>query len=212
MNYEEALTQVRDLPLFRSGLLQVGDVSPANLQRQLSRWKASGKVEQLRRGLYTLASPYRKVEPDPFLIANQLVEPSYVSLQSALAYNELIPEAVFEVTSITSRRRTLTYETSFGAFSYQSVQKDLFTGFSLVETAPDQWVYLARPEKALLDLIYLTPKGTEMDYLRSLRLQNTDQLDLAWMEKFVRDHGTGKLISAVKNLSLLVRAEEGEAL
>jgi predicted transcriptional regulator of viral defense system len=207
MNYREALTQVRDLPLFRSSLLQVGDVNPVNLQKQLSRWTASGKIEQLRRGLYTLASPYRKIEPHPFLIANQLVEPSYVSLQSALAYYEMIPEAVFEVTNITSRRRTTIYETDFGAFSYQFIQKDLFTGYSLAEVAAGQWVYIARPEKALLDLIYLTPKGDQMDYLETLRLQNIEQLDLFWMESFVRECGVQKLIAAVENLSLLVQTE-----
>lgn len=207
MDYEEALTQVRDLPLFRSSLLQAGDVNPVNLQKQLSRWTASGKIEQLRRGLYTLASPYRKIEPHPFLIANQLVEPSYISLQSALAYYEMIPEAVFEVTSITSRRRTTTYETDFGAFSYQFIQKGLFTGYSLAEVAAGQWVYVARPEKALLDLIYLTPKGDQMDYLETLRVQNTEQLDLFWMESFVHEFGVQKLIAAVENLSLLVQTE-----
>ncbi len=137
MKYEEALTQVRDLSLFRSSLLQVGDVDPANLQKQLSRWTAAGKIEQRRRGLYTLALPYRKIEPHPFLIANHLVEPSCISLQSALACYEWIPEVVFETTSITSRRRTVTYETGFGNFTCQFIRKDLFTGYSLVEVTSD---------------------------------------------------------------------------
>lgn len=210
MNYEDVLTYVRELPLFRSDLLQVGDVNPANLQKQLSRWTAAGKVEQLRRGLYTLASPYRKIEPHPFLIANQLVEPSYISLQSALAYYELIPEVVFEVTSITSRRRTTTYKTDFGVFTYQFVRKDLFSGFSLMEVASDQWAYIARPEKALLDLIHLTPRGDQMAYLATLRLQNMEQLDLSWMSNFVYGSGSRKLIAAVENLSLLKQMEVGE--
>lgn len=49
---------------------------------------------QLRRKLYALATPWRRVHPHPFLIANELHHPSYVSLQSALAYHGMIPEAV----------------------------------------------------------------------------------------------------------------------
>ncbi len=182
------------------------------VQKQLSRWVKSGKILQLRRGLYTLAKPYSNVTPQPFTIANQLLAPSYVSLQSALAYYALIPEAVPHVTSVTSRKRTQTFTTPLGQFSYRSLQPDLFSGFRLAEMNPTQWAYLARPEKALFDLIYLTPKGEQPAFLKSLRLQNMDLLDLKWMQNFAEEISKPKLVRAVKLLAQMAPGERYQTL
>jgi predicted transcriptional regulator of viral defense system len=64
------------------------------VRRQISRWVKVGRLHQLRRGLYALAPPYQKIVPHPFLVANRLVQGSYVSLQSALAHYGMIPEYV----------------------------------------------------------------------------------------------------------------------
>ena len=61
-----------DEPLFETSLLLAGEVNPDYLRVQLTRWKNAGRIIQLRRGLYALAPPYRKVRPHPFLIANRL--------------------------------------------------------------------------------------------------------------------------------------------
>jgi len=203
MEFHDLLFQVGDLPIFSSALLQAGDVDRANLQKQLSRWTAAGKIHQLRRGLYTLAEPYRQKDPHPFLIANRLIAPSYVSLQSALAYYDLIPESVPQVLSITSKLRSKVIETSLGSFRYHNIQSPLFSGFSLVQVSIDQSAYLARPEKALLDLIYLTKQSHTPEYLDSLRLQNLDQLDMDWMKKTAREFGLKKLVRAVDHLFII---------
>jgi predicted transcriptional regulator of viral defense system len=201
MEFDTFLAQIKDLPLFSSSLLQVGDVSPAQVHKQLSRWTKSGKLIQLRRGLYVLAEPYRKEAPHPFTVANRLLAPSYISLQSALAYYDLIPEAVPTITSVTSRKRTQTFHTPLGQFGYRSIQRDLFSGFRLVEMRPTQWAFLARPEKAVLDLVYLTPKGEQPAFINTLRLQNWNLLDLQWMQDFAAEIGKPKLIRAVNNLT-----------
>jgi hypothetical protein len=133
-------------------------------------------------------------------------------LQSALAYYGLIPEAVPQVTSVTSRKRTQTFTTPLGQFSYRSLQPDLFSGFQLVEMSPTQWAFLARPEKALLDLVYLTPKGEGPAFLNTLRLQNLDLLDLEWMQNFVAEIGKPKLIRAVDNLAQMAPGERYQTL
>jgi predicted transcriptional regulator of viral defense system len=207
MEFHELMFQVGELPVFSSALLQAGDVDRANIQKQLSRWTAAKKIHQLRRGLYTLAEPYRQKDPHPFLIANRLIAPSYVSLQSALAYYDLIPESVPQVLSITSKLRSKVIETPFGSYRYHNIQSPLFSGFSLVQVSTDQSAYLARPEKALLDLIYLTKQGHTPEYLDSLRLQNLDQLDMKWMRKAARDIGLKKLVRAVEYLDTIVDRE-----
>ncbi len=85
MKFGELLAIVDHEPVFETGLLLSGDREPADARRQLSRWVARGWLYRLRRGLYALAPPHAKTRPHPFLIANQLVRGSYVSLQSALA-------------------------------------------------------------------------------------------------------------------------------
>ena len=212
MEFEDLLAQVKDLPLFSSNLLRAGDTLPAQVHKQLSRWVKSGKVLQLRRGLYALAEPYRKETPHPFTVANQLLTPSYISLQSALAYYEMIPEAVPHVTSLTSRKRTRTFTTPLGVFSYRSLQPDMFSGFQLVEISPTQRAYLARPEKALFDLVYLTPQGDQPVFLKSLRLQNMDLLDFEWMQDFASEIDKPKLIRAVDNLAKIASEERYQTL
>ena len=92
MDFAQLLQIVGNEPAFETGLLLAGNVDPADVQRQLSRWTAAGRLWQLRRGLYSLAAPYQKVKAHPFAIANALVRGSYVSLQTALAHYSLIPE------------------------------------------------------------------------------------------------------------------------
>ncbi len=50
-----------------------------------------------------------------------------------------------------------------------------------------------------------------MDYLNTLRLQNTDQINLAWMEDFAHATGSQKMNTAVVNLLLLIQIEAEEA-
>jgi predicted transcriptional regulator of viral defense system len=207
MEYSKLLKQVDELPVFSSGLLQAGNVDRAKIQKQLSRWTAAKKIYQLRRGLYTLAKPYQKKQPHLFLIANALISPSYISLQSALAYYSLIPEAVPQVLSITSRLRSQRYETPLGVFGYHHIKPQFFSGFQLEQVDSDQFAYIARPEKALLDLIYLTKQGHSQAFLETLRLQNLDQLDIVWMEETATGLGSKKIIKAVENLSTIAANE-----
>lgn len=207
MKFKELLYQVGDLPVFSSAVLQAGNVSRANIQKQLTRWVKAKKIYQLRRGLYSVAEPYRQSDPHPFLIANRIISPSYVSLQSALAYYDLIPESVPQVLSITSKLRSTVVETSLGSYLYHNIQHDLFFGFSLVKVNKDQSAYLARPEKALLDLVYFTKQGHSKMFLESLRLQNLDQLDLDWMKRTAGELGLLKWVKAVDHIAINAKQE-----
>ena len=104
MDFSRLMAIVGDEPVFETGLLLAGDVDPAQVWRQLSRWVKAGRIYQLRRGVYALAPPFQKVKPHPFLAANRMVRPSYVSLQSALAFYGLIADMVPTTTGITAAR------------------------------------------------------------------------------------------------------------
>jgi predicted transcriptional regulator of viral defense system len=206
MDFEELLQIVGDAPLFETGLLLVGDVDPANVRRQLSRWTAAGKLLQLRRGLYTLAPPYQKTAPHAFLVANYLVQPSYVSLQAALAHAGLIPEYAAEVTSVTTGRPAQV-ETPLGRYTFRHVKTSRFYGYRRLDVGGGQRAFVARPEKALLDQIYLQPEGETLSYLRGLRLQNLERLNMDVLHRLAARAESPKLERAAVNIATLITEE-----
>jgi len=183
-------------PFFHSSLLKSGPVSKVDLGKQLSRWVKSGSLVQVRRGLYAFADERGQAQPHPFALANQMKRGSYVSLQSALAFYHLIPEYVAQVTSITTGRPE-TVSNPFGDYIFRHVKKELFFGFQAMEMVKGQEVFIARPEKALLDLVYLTAKIDLPKYLPELRLQNTDVLKGDILREFAGRSGSPKLRRAV---------------
>ena len=205
MEFGELLTTVSEEPVFETGLLLAGDINTADVHRQLSRWTRGGRLYQLRRGLYTLAPPYQKVKPHPFVIANRLVRSSYVSCQSALAHYGLIPEYVPTVTSVTSARPAQ-WQTPLGVFDFRHVQQRRLRGYQRLDLGAGQWALVATAEKALLDLIYLQPGGDTPEYLRELRLQHLDSLNLARAQAYA---DSPKLRRALKHVQKLVENEAG---
>ena len=208
MRFADLLAIVGDEPLFETGLLLAGDVNANNVRRQLSRWTGASKLFQLRRGLYALAPPYQKTKPHPFLVANRLVRASYVSLQAAMAYYGLIPEHVPAVTSVTTARPG-GHDTPLGRYLFRHVKRSMFRGHLRREVQSGQAAFVAAPEKALLDLIYLQPGGDDPAYLRGLRLQNLDRLDLAELQRVAGASSSAKLARAVATIEYLA-AEEAE--
>jgi predicted transcriptional regulator of viral defense system len=207
MKFERLAEIVGDEPIFDAGLLLAGDVDPADVRRQLSRWTAAGRLYQVRRGLYALAPPFQKVRPHPFLVANRLVHGSYVSCQSALAYEGLIPEYVPWVTSVAAARPAR-WETPLGLYQFRHLKIGLVYGYRLLEVADRQQAFVATPEKALLDLVYLQPGGDQATYLQELRLQNLERLDLDLLQHQSMRSGSSKLLRASAVVAVLARAEK----
>jgi len=205
MEFNSLLKLVGDDPVFESSLLLAGNINPQIVRLQLTRWVNSGRVYQLRRGLYSIAPPFQKIRPHPFLVANHLQKASYVSLQSALAYYGLIPEVVNITTSV-STGRPERLETPIGIYEFRHIKMDLLFGYKKTNLG-DQSAFVATPEKTLLDLIYLHPGGDSFDYLRELRLQNTEILDISILREFAEKFKTPKLQKAVKGILQLMTGE-----
>lgn len=206
MDFNHLLEIVGEEPVFDTGLLLAGEVDPADVRRQLSRWTKAGKLYQLRRGLYALAPPFQKIKPHPFLIANRMVPGSYVSLQSALAHYALIPEHVPVTTSVTTTRPAQ-WDTPFGCFEYHHIKESQFHGYLLTDLGGRQRAFVASPEKALLDLIYLQAGADSPDYLRELRLQHLDRLNLEELQCLAHSAGGAKLRRASVIVADLARSE-----
>lgn len=211
MKWEDVLYQVGNEPVFSTGFLMAAGANQQAVRVQLSRWVKSGKLIQLKRGLYTLASPYRQVEPHPFVLANAMKRASYVSLQSALAFYGMIPEHVPVVTSITTLRPEQV-DTGFGRFVFRHAQKKLFCGYEQIDLGSKQRAFVARPEKALLDLVYLTPDADNPDYLEELRLQNLELLNLENLRYFAYTFKIPKLTKALSHIVNMIEDQTGEEL
>jgi len=118
----------------------------------------SGELIRLKRGLY-IASPGKNgILLSPELIANHLLGPSYVSMESALAHYGMIPERVFSTISLTTKRAKQ-YDTPLGNFSYiQTIAPYLAIG-TVQELFNQKYAFLmASPEKALCDKMVYTRK------------------------------------------------------
>jgi hypothetical protein len=207
MEYEELLSRVGSEPVFETGFLLAGSGGAAAVHRQLSRWVRAGRLVQLRRGLYALAPPFRKVEPHPFLVSNRIFRGSYVSREAALAHHGLIPEAVPLVTAA-GNGRPQTLETPLGAHDLRHLKPGLVRGFRTEEVARGQRAFVATPEKALLDLVYLTDGGDSRGFLMGLRLQHLETLDPLALGNAAAFFGGPKMSRAVRNLISLAREEQ----
>ena len=199
MNINELAELVQDEPVFTSSLLKVARIKTSQIELQLVRWVKSGRLLKLRRGLYVLGKPYRKIEPHPFLIANRLQRGSYVSFQSVLAYYDLIPEHVPVVTSATTGRPE-TVKTPMGSFIFRHLKASMFSGFKQVKIADRQQAVIAIPEKALVDMLYATAGSDSDGYIEELRLQNMESLSANELEKEAEATGSLKVKRAVKKI------------
>jgi predicted transcriptional regulator of viral defense system len=155
---ENLLQQLDNLPHFtKSTIYQLGSqlgLKNSTVNTYISRFLRHKEIVALKRGLYVSAAFYAKNGHDlsySFYLANVARTPSYVSSWTALQYYNLTTEAIRSVTSVTPKV-TRTYETMIGTFSYQSIQKELFSDHSLVTGTFD--FFIASPSKALFDLLY----------------------------------------------------------
>jgi predicted transcriptional regulator of viral defense system len=211
MNLDSLLQVVKDEPVFSSGLLLSGGESGVRVRVQLSRWVKAGRLIQFRRGLYALSPGWRKVEPHPFLIANRYRQGSYVSLQSALAWHGVIPEQATVVTSV-GPGRPETAHTPLGTFQFNHFAEHLRFGYERIEVAHRQSAFVATPEKALLDLVHLTPGADSIEYLRELRLQNPEAIRPAILADLAKRTGKPKIIRAAPRIAAVLEEARGSAL
>ncbi len=173
----------------------------------------SGELIAVKKGLYIPGAKINIAKPEPFLLANHLRGPSYVSLESALSFWGFIPERVYEVSSITIKPAQ-TYKTSVGRFTYAHAALPYYAfGIRSVSLTPRQVVLIASPEKALCDKIVMTSgiylrsvkQAREFltDDLRidedSLRKLNLDEMN-SWVNDAPKKSSLDMLVKTLKNL------------
>jgi len=148
---------------------------------RLNEWQNKGYIKKIIKNYY-IFTDISLNESRIYEIANKIYSPSYISLEMALSYYNLIPEGVYEITSATTRR-TYTFDTKIGLFRYRKLKPSLFFGFNLVEYN-GKYYKIASIEKTILDFLYFNPKINTISAIESLRLNRNEFLHIVNEEKF----------------------------
>lgn len=147
-------------------LVEIQKAFPKLDKRRLSEWSKKGYIENVKRGFYRFTDQPLN-QGTIYFIANKIYTPSYISLESALAFYQIIPEAVFSVTSI-STLNTTQLNSSVGNLTYNHLKENLFFGYELIERN-GLTIALASCEKAILDYLYLYSNLTTIEDFEGLR-------------------------------------------
>ena len=146
----------------------VGNLYPeiSGKNQKLHELESVGEIIRLKRGLYVVNPEVNGIPVSTELIANHLYGPSYVSMQTALRYYGVIPEAVYAVQSLTVKH-SRSFENVFGHFQYISCSPEYFS-IGLTQVSKDNYTFvMATPEKALCDLILHT-HGLNLRYRKEI--------------------------------------------
>lgn len=115
----------------------------------LNRLVKSGVLIRLKRGVYQPEFQSLELEKT----ANELYYPSYLSFESALSKYGILSQIPYSLTFATTKT-TKKQSLAGREVEYRQLKDELFFGYTLVEG-----IYIAEPEKAVLDQLYLMSKG-----------------------------------------------------
>ena len=124
-------------------------ISPSSANKVLARLADCKFLLHLSRGHWAIGQTV-----DPLTLPEQLAAPypAYVSLQTALFHHGMIsqiPEVTYSVTLAKPKR----IRTPVGIVSLHRMKPEFFFGF---EPTASKGILMATPEKALLDVFYLS--------------------------------------------------------
>ena len=152
MEFYQQIQSYAEEPITRQVLLDLlKDYRRPN--DKLNELVRQGRLTNVKRGIYIPGPNLGLKGPEPFLLANHLTGPSYISMESALSHWGMIPERVFEITSATIKK-SRTFQTAAGSFSYIHLPLPYYAfGIRRISLTVRQQVLIASPEKALCDQI-----------------------------------------------------------
>ncbi len=174
LSVREALLQRKIRVFTAREFAMLFGLNPYQAEYALSHLIQEGLLVRLKRGVYMLKTdPPREKE-----LANALYRPSYLSFDYALSYYNLIPEAVYQITSATTKPTRL-FTTDTQAFGYYTIKKEAYTGYVLKQEG-ERGFYIATAEKAVVDYLYALSLGQ-----RGILGKRTinDRLDLSSVNK-----------------------------
>lgn len=179
---------------------------------RVTKLLSSGDLVRIKKGLYV--DPHSQYKYSKEILANLVYGPSYVSLEYALRYHNLIPEAVRVVTSVTTGRKRR-YSTPVGDFDYAHMPQRFYSPGVMYQLIDGKRAYMiASPEKALFDMLYLRyPDIKESEFeahiFENMRIDESDfaRLDFSILEAVLSTCRRRSIVSLRRFIS--TRAHHG---
>lgn len=157
----------------------------AYLRTKLHRLIEQRQIVPIRRGFYALSKEY-----DPNELANRMVTPSYISLQTVLLEAGAIFQYDSAIYSISNSSKILRVEER--NFVYKKMKDAVL--FSTDGLITDGAVAKATPERAFLDWLYLSKEAT-IDNMRVLNWEYCKSL-----LPIYKNHALGKRFNKIYHL------------
>jgi len=182
IKFLQKLTETNQPYFTTTDLGKILDVSQQSLSVTLNRLVKDGVLIRLKRGVYQPVFQDRKLEK----VANELYYPSYLSFESALSKYGILSQTPYVLTFATSKP-SKRLNLGNKEIEYRQLKEEYFFGYVL-----DDGVYVAEPEKAILDQLYMTSRG--------ISISDTSEWSLINLKK-------GKLTQYSKKFPLTVQNE-----
>jgi len=125
-----------------------GDTDRVSLGKKLHYYVKTGKLRNPRKGIYA------KSDYSPRELACRLYTPSYISLEYVLRKEGLIFQYDTSITSVSYLSRTLEIEDQ--VYIYRKIKNAYLLNTRGLLRLPNG-INIATPERALLDMLYLSP-------------------------------------------------------
>jgi len=213
MDYRPALTRLSNQPLSHQLLVSIFKdyERPNDKIYQLAK---EGVIQSIKKGLYVVGPALNlDRKPEPFLLANHILGPSYVSVETALSYHGLIPERVYEIASMTTQAPRK-FNTPLGTFTYTRLPLPYYAfGIRSEKLADEQYAMVASPEKALFDKIVTTSglllrsrKAAKEFLLESMRMDedalrqlNAEEM-MTWIKGSLKEESLLMIVNVIQEL------------
>ena len=180
----EFFKKFKNISIFHINHLKLLTKADAHsLRVALSRLDGNKIVKRICRGFY--ANPFNL--PTLEEIAGRIYEPSYISLESALSNYGILSQIPTVLTCVTTRLPRV-FKTSFGIIEYRQIRPGLFWGYVKKRSH-----FIAEPEKALLDYLYLSK-----DKKFKLSLLGLEGVNIKKTEKYAKKMNMKKMATLLK--------------
>ncbi len=204
MKYIDFYRHFKNYPIIQ--LADVKNIESNFDHRRLYEWQKKGYLKRIINNFY-IFSDKKLSEFEMNFISNQLYQPSYLSLEYALRFYNLIPEMVFLYTCVTTKK-TKQVKTAIGNFDYKSIKENLFFGYKLIQKNNLSFK-IAEPEKALLDLLYLRSDLGNKEAIYELRISKEifqEIINQKKLNNYLKRFDSKKLAKKVKLINNYVKS------
>lgn len=164
------------------------------LLESIKYYLRTGRLKSIKRGVYVTDKDHSDFE-----LAQKLYAPSYISLQTALGFHGINFQSYESIYSVSLKRKKIEAENKI--FNYHAVSEKIFWNPLGVEKKENY--YLATPERAICDTLYLFPQigfdhigGLDTEQLQALAVLYKSQTLEEKVKKIIQELANARYSSA----------------